>query len=82
MTMGKIGFMQHEAEKPVSDSLADAALDAFFSENTESGRWTSTDIVRNLAETVKVTKSQVYKYMTRHGYSLEREDDRLVWVIE
>lgn len=74
--------MQHEAEKPVTDSEADAALDAFFRGNTESGRWTSTDIVRNLADTVKVSKSQVYKYMTRHGYRLMREDDRLVWVVD
>lgn len=80
--MGKTGFMSYDKnEKPVSDSESTKALDAFFRHNVESGRWTSQDIVRNLRETVKVTTSQVYKYMSSHGYRLEREDDRLVWVV-
>lgn len=80
--MGRIGFIQDRGARPVADSEAEAALDAFFSSNTDSGRWTSKDIARNLADTVRVSTAQVYKYMSSHGYRLVREDDRLVWVIE
>lgn len=79
-----IGFVQYgkDADKPASKSESDYALDAFFKDNEDNGRWTSEEIVYELRETVKLTVSQVFSYMTEHHYRLERQDDRLVWVID
>lgn len=85
--MGKkrIGFVNYDDDnenQPIATrSEVDEALDAFFEDNDESGRWTSEEIVYTLRETVKLTVSQVFNYMSSRGYKLQREDDRLVWVI-
>ena len=54
-------------------------LDAYFMAQ-DCGRFTSQDICDNLRETVSLTPDEVTEYMVSHGYSLERQFDRLVWV--
>ena len=61
-------------------NLVDVVLDAYFNEDTDSGRFTSQDICDNVRETVSLTPDEVTQYMMSHGYSLDRQDDRLVWV--
>ena len=56
-------------------------LDAYFSEETDSGRFTSQDICDNLRETIALSPSEVTAYMIEQGYTLQRQDDRLVWVV-
>ena len=56
-------------------------LDAFFSEETDSGRFTSQDICDNLRETIELTPGEVTEYLIMRGYTLDRKDDRLVWVV-
>lgn len=64
------------------DSEAEKILDAYFQDESDSGRFTSEEIAANVRETLKVTTAQVFDYMISHGYRLERVDDRLVWVID
>lgn len=64
------------------DSEAEKILDAYFRDESDSGRFTSEEIAANVRETLKVTTAQVFDYMSSHGYRLERVDDRLVWVID
>lgn len=64
------------------DSEAEKILDAYFRDESDSGRFTSVEIADNVRETLKVTTAQVFDYMSSHGYRLERVDDRLVWVID
>ena len=56
------------------------ALDAWLDEETDSGRFTSQDICDLLRETVSLAPDEVTQYMVSHGYSLDRQFDRLVWV--
>ena len=56
------------------------ALDAWLNDETDMGRFTSQDICDNVRETVSLTPDEVTEYMVSHGYSLERQFDRLVWV--
>lgn len=56
-------------------------LDAYFSEETDSGRFASQDICDNLRETIALSPSEVTAYMIERGYTLQRQDDRLVWVV-
>lgn len=84
----KIGFVNYDKEEPekakpsAKDSQVEVALDAYFSDERDSGRFTSEEIALNLRETIKISPSQVFAYMSSHGYRLERVDDRLVWVID
>lgn len=55
-------------------------LDAYFDETTDSGRFTSQDVCDNLRETLSLTPYEVTAYLAEHGWSLERQFDRLVWV--
>ena len=64
------------------DSEAEKILDAYFRDESDSGRFTSEEIAANVRETLKVNTAQVFAYMSSHGYRLERVDDRLVWVID
>lgn len=57
-------------------------LDAYFRDTQDSGRWTTQDIIDNLRDTVSLTKEEVNEYMREAGYSLVRDDDRLVWTME
>lgn len=56
------------------------ALDAWLDDETDMWRFTSQDICDNVRETVSLTPDEVTAYMVSHGYSLKRQDDRLVWV--
>ena len=69
--------MSKEKEQEVS--ILDCLLDAYFMHQKDSGRWTSQDICDNLRETARLEPDQVTGYMLKHGYRLERDDDRLVW---
>lgn len=84
----RIGFVHYDKEKPTKDapiaedSQVEMALDAYFCNESDSGRFTSEEIALNLRETIKISPSQVFDYMSSHGYRLERVEDRLVWVID
>lgn len=56
-------------------------LDAYMNDEHDNGRFTSQDICDNLRETVSLTPDEVTEYLMTKGYSLERRDDRLVWVV-
>ena len=81
-----IGFHQQDAEEPEKKeqqqepSVTECILDAYFLRNRDSGRFTSQDICDNLRETAKLSPAEVTGYMLSHGWHLERDDDRLVWV--
>lgn len=64
-----------------SNEVKTMVLDAYFNDETDSGRFTSQDICDNLRETMAFTPDEVTTYMASHGYTLERRDDRLVWVV-
>lgn len=70
-----------ETKRYKDKDSVEVLLDAYFDGQTDSHRWTSQDIVDNLREMGLLTRAQVTDYMLRHDYKLEREDDRLVWVI-
>lgn len=55
-------------------------LDAYLRDEDDMGRFTSQDICDNVRETVSLTPDEVTAYMVSHGYSLDRQFDRLVWV--
>ena len=81
-----VGFHQ-QAEEPEKKEtklpepkVADCVLDAYFLRQTDSGRWTSQDICDNVRDTIQLEPDTVTQYMLAHGYRMEREDDRLVWV--
>ena len=63
------------------NDIKTVVLDAYFSEETDSGRFTSQDICDNLRETIALSPSEVTAYMIERGYTLQRQDDRLVWVV-
>lgn len=71
------GFRPYESESDVKKMV----LDAFFDETTDSGRFTSQDICDNLRETVALSPTEVTAYMMKRGYTLQRQDDRMVWVV-
>lgn len=83
-----IGFHQQDAEEPekkeekkqLEPDVTECLLDAYFMRNDDSGRWTSQDICDNLRETARISPDEVTAYMLKHGYRLERDYDRLVWV--
>lgn len=54
-------------------------LDAFL-QDSDSGRFTSQDIADLLRETISLSPNTVTHYMLEKGWSLRRQDDRLVWV--
>lgn len=64
-----------------SNEVKTMVLDAYFNDETDSGRFTSQDICDNLRETMAFTPGDVTTYMASRGYTLERRDDRLVWVV-
>ena len=64
-----------------SADMKELVLDAYFDETTDSGRFTSQDVCDNLRETLALTPTEVTTYLAGHGWSLERQDDRLVWVV-
>ena len=70
-----------ETKRYKDKDSVEVLLDAYFDGQADSHRWTSQDIVDNLREMGLLTRAQVTDYMLRHDYKLEREDDRLVWVI-
>lgn len=62
------------------EEMVEMVLDAYMDEEQDSGRFTSQDICDNLRETISLSTDEVSSYLMEHGYSLERSDDRLVWV--
>ena len=62
------------------DEIKAMVLDAYLRGETDMGRFTSQDICDNLRETISLTPDEVTAYMATHAYSLDRRDDRLVWV--
>lgn len=62
------------------EERVEMVLDAYMDEEQDSGRFTSQDICDNLRETISLSIDEVSGYLMKHGYSLERSDDRLVWV--
>lgn len=62
------------------DEIKEMVLEAYLRDETDIGRFTSQDICDNVRETVSLTPDEVTAYMIAHGYSLDRRDDRLVWV--
>lgn len=63
------------------NDIKTVVLDAFFSEETDNGRFTSQDICDNLRETIELTPGEVTEYMIKRGFTLDRKDDRMVWVV-
>lgn len=63
-----------------SNEVKTMVLDAYFDETTDSGRFTSQDVCDNLRDTLALTPGEVTIYLAEHDWSLERQDDRLVWV--
>jgi hypothetical protein len=63
------------------NSYKKIVLEAYFGES-DSGRFTSQDVCDNLRDPVTLTPDEVTEYMVANGYGLQREDDRLVWVIK
>lgn len=54
-------------------------LDAYFDDEVDSGHFSSQDICDNLRETISLTPDEVTRYMIGKGYTMVRQDDRLVW---
>lgn len=52
-----------------------------YLQSTDSGRWTSQDICDELSNIITLRPDDVTDYMLEQGHTLERRDDRLVWVI-
>ena len=52
-----------------------------YLQSTDSGRWTSQDICDDLSNIITLRPDEVTAYMLEQGHTLERRDDRLVWVI-
>lgn len=63
------------------DDYKEAVLSVYFHDRKDSGRFTSQDICDNLRETAAFTPDEVTQFLMAHGYVLQRDDDRLVWVI-
>lgn len=63
------------------ENYKETVLDVYFEERTDSGRFTSQDICDNLRGTATFSPDEVTRYMMTHGYHLQRDDDRLVWVL-
>ena len=59
----RIGFVHYDKEKPAKDapiaedSQVEMALDAYFCNESDSGRFTSEEIALNLRETIKISPS-------------------------
>ena len=64
-----------------NEEMKEMVLDAYFDETTDSGRFPSQDVCDNLRETMELTPGEVTEYMVKRGYTLQRQDDRLVWVV-
>ena len=64
-----------------NEEMKEMVLDAYFDETTDSGRFTSQDVCDNLRATMELTPGEVTEYMVKRGYTLQRQDDRLVWVV-
>ena len=62
------------------DEVRAMVLDAYFDEHTDSERFTSQDVCDNLRDTIALSPQEVTVYLAEHGWGLERQDDRLVWV--
>lgn len=54
-------------------------LEAYFNGRTDSGRFTSQDVVDNLSDIATFSLDEVAEYLLSHGWSLVRKDDSLVW---
>ncbi len=52
-----------------------------YLQSTDSGRWTSQDICDDLSNIITLRPDEVTAYMLEQGHTLQRRDDRLVWVI-
>lgn len=52
-----------------------------YLQSTDSGRWTSQDICDDLSNIITLRPDDVTAYMLEQGHTLQRRDDRLVWVI-
>lgn len=63
-----------------TNNIAATVLDAYFCEDTDSGRFTSQDVCDNLRETLHLEPDEVTAYLFAAGWTLERQFDRLVWV--
>lgn len=63
------------------DKWKESVLAVYFIDNRDSGRFTSQDICDNLRDTASFTPSEVTEYLMGRGCRLQRDDDRLVWVI-
>ena len=62
------------------DDWKKSVLNVYFHDRKDSGRFTSQDICDNLRETASFTPDEVTEFLMEHGYVLQRDDDRLVWV--
>lgn len=63
------------------DDYKEAVLSVYFHDHKDSGRFTPQDICDNLRETAAFTPDEVTRFLMGRGYVLQRDDDRLVWVI-
>ena len=63
------------------DDYKKSVLSVYFHDRKDSGRFTSQDICDNLRETASFTPDEVTEYLMEHGCVLQRDDDRLVWVV-
>lgn len=52
-----------------------------YLQSTDSGRWTSQDICDDLSNIITLRPDEVTAYMLEQGHTLQRRDDRLVWMI-
>ena len=63
------------------DDYKKIVLSVYFHDRKDSGRFTSQDICDNLRDTATFTPDEVTAFLMANGYVLQREDDRLVWVV-
>ena len=63
------------------DKWKESVLTVYFHDRKDSGRFTSQDICDNLRSTASFSPDEVTQFLMAHGYVLERDDDRLVWVV-
>ena len=63
------------------DEIKTMVLDAYLNDDTDMGRFTSQDICDNLRDTASFTPDEVTEFLMAQGYVLQRDDDRLVWVV-
>lgn len=63
------------------DKWKESVLVVYFHDRKDSGRFTSQDICDNLRDTASFTPDEVTEFLMTRGYVLQRDDDRLVWVV-